>query len=230
MAGWLEMMSDELEGAEGDELIRAAAEGLDRALKEGADVAAQVGRTIGRRLAQDLDADTFTRLDDALVASLGRDSAYLVEWVMTQSTATRLERLERISPQSKSAPFIRSLVSAYAPEIARAFLAWNMLPDDWHTFNREVLYDSINARYRVRCAIDTYCRGQVILDTPPNSLLELLRVMSATVRMLPADTFTPSLVEAYIAEADGLKEHLTATPDVVSAPTSAAEHQDVVST
>lgn len=180
---WLSLLTEQLPAEERADLLSLGAADLQEFLESRPEAVEDVLEILARRLDGEIDSQTWVLVDTALSSYLGRDLAYLMAWALQpDEQMERLHELEQVASPEVMA-FLGTILGFYGPELERAFLCWNEIPDDWRVLYRDVYYDQLNQRPHIRLRIHKYNGEIVTIEGHGDSILALASSLVLTLRL-----------------------------------------------
>ncbi len=202
--------------------LTASAAALDSFLQTHPDAEHQVREILDKRL-QRLSENTWNDLWSHLQDYLGQESLDVVGYAVVQveDQPNRLREMAAVvSPRAMD--FLRSVVSLYGRELYYASLAAGKLPNDWRLVNREVLLDNVTKGYTIRTRITKYTGEEVLMETTPDSMLDLVSALIQTLLYVPvADVFPETSINLFLQRTNDMIKFLR--PPGSELPTDAVQ-------
>ncbi len=198
--------------------VTTGAERIERYLAGCPDGAGELILTIGRRLGEEVDGNTWGPLYSSLSILLGDDGAGLIAWAAT-TDPSKLEEMRSRAP-SDAANLVCRVVALYGPELKRAWEIWGESPHNWRNISRDVYQDLFTNRAFIRIRIEKYNDEEVVVEGHADSILGLAKGILVALRVVGSRAeFGEPQIQAYLEESDRLLEVLR--PD--SGPATAVE-------
>ncbi len=180
---WISLLTGQLPDEEQVRLLSEGVAELEAFLESRPEATEDVLEILARRLDGKIDHQTWATVDAALSSYLGRELAYLIAWVAQPEE--QMERLRELSGYAapEAMAFLGTVLGLYGPELERAYLCWNEIPDDWRVLYRDVYYDMLNQRPHIRLRIQKYNGETVTFEGHSDSILALASSLILTLRL-----------------------------------------------
>jgi hypothetical protein len=201
---WFRLSTGQMSDEDTARLVARAAKGLHTFLETHPEATSHVLDILRRRLGSEINAVTWQVLETSLVNYIGWDSAYLASWIVRPDHDERLQVLEK-QASTEVIAFFRAILGLYGPELERAFVVWNELPDNWCNIHRDVYYDQLLESHHLKVRIDKYNGEAMVIEGPPDSFLALVSYLIFTVRLVGIPhAFSQARIELFLRETDQL--------------------------
>jgi len=210
---WEELFAGELEESQERAVLERSANALEDFISSDSNADGQLFAVMEQRLPATPDTGTFGPFFDSLEALVGVDAANLVHWYVTNWPESP-QRLEQTQASLQVTTVLRRATAAHGFEWKQAFGTYREFPDDWKAINREIYFDVIGKRYRVKHTIEKYVGESVTLDGNADSVLDLARNLIVSLRWLPtAAAFSERITDAFVSEAEEFLRMLQEEPE-----------------
>jgi hypothetical protein len=163
---------------------------------------------VERRVKEGIDAQTMDLLGKGL-DDLGLDKAdALLAWGCREGGAL-VTQLESEGYGPRVTALLRRLIAEFGPQLDRAISSMGAAKDDWFRLRREVAWDLENQRYAILTEIEKYDGTILVIRGDQHSLLQFVRTLLASVRVIPdSSAFNADDLADFLEDLDELSSHL----------------------
>ncbi len=189
--------------------LTASAAALDSFLQTHPGAEQQVREILDKRLLR-LSENTWNDVWFHLQDYLGQESFEIINYAVVQvdDQPNRLREMAVALPP-RTMDLIRNVISSYGRELYYASLAAGKLPNDWRLVSREVLLDNVTRGYTIRTRVTKYSGEEVLLETTPDSLLDLVSALIQTLLYVPVpDVFPQTSIDLFVQRSDDMIKSL----------------------
>jgi hypothetical protein len=158
---------------------------------------------LDRRLDNDIDEQTWSRVYASLATLVGEGGTNLISWAATVEP----NLIDMIDPHvpSEAAALMRRVAATYGAELRNAYERSTELPNNWRAINREVYQDLTRNQAYIRIRIEKYNDEKVLIEGPGDSILGLAKNIIVALRLVGSrQEFSEARIQEYLEEADEL--------------------------
>jgi hypothetical protein len=211
---WERMLAGQLSEQEGSALLTESLAELEHVIESSPRARDSAIRILELQLTPPLMENSWDDLMKSLGALIGPGPAYLLTWVSIGDWDEQMNQLSTLgSPDA--IPFLHELVAIFGTTIRRAVTIRNEWPDDWQTYNLNVVENQIGGGYRISLKLDKTSGDKVTLEGPPDSFLILARILlEGLIIVGDLNEFSPDKVDEFRRKVTKLEKILTAEPQL----------------
>jgi hypothetical protein len=195
---WIDLLGNDAAPDLQPEMFDEAIAQLEELVETRPDCKEETIATLQRQFDRGLDHITWAGVTRSLANYCGVGPAYLVNWLVYQSTERRLAVVDqRASPAVVA--YLRTVVTRFWDELNAIQIAVSSSVNDWWKIDKHVYYDALDGSYRPTISLTKVNGDVVVLEMTTDSLLNLARHLLVMVAAVgDVSDFSPERVGSFL--------------------------------